>query len=115
MLEVGTGEPPHLDSNVIHAPGFSHTLKDPTERAVAIYPYHKIVVVEGLYTFLGVEPWTNAARTLDERWFIHIDPKEARERLIRRHVVTGVAQDLEEAAWRADSNDMPSEMNLLRL
>lgn len=94
--------------HTIHAPGFSHTLKDPTPNLVAIYPHHRVVIIEGLYTFLGIEPWREASEILDERWFIDVDPKSARERLVKRHVATGVAKNVEEAEWRATNNDIPS-------
>lgn len=99
-------------NDVLYAPGFSHTLKDPTANALAIYPHHKLIIIEGLYTFLGFEPWNTASMTLDERWFIDVDLKEARDRLIRRHVITGVAADLAEAGWRADNNDIPSKVTI---
>jgi pantothenate kinase len=47
---------------------------------------------------------------LDERWFVDLPEDEARSRLVRRHVLTGVAKDLDEAYFRADDNDMPSEL-----
>lgn len=99
-------------NDIIYAPSFSHTLKDPTDNSIAIHPNHKIVIVEGLYTFLGIDPWREAAEALDERWFVDVDETQARERLIRRHVATGVAKNSEEAVWRADSNDLPSERAL---
>jgi pantothenate kinase len=95
-------------AGIIYAPSFSHTLKDPTPDAILIHPHHRVVVIEGLYTFLRIPPWDVAARLLDERWFVDVDPAVARERLVRRHVVTGVARDRDEAEWRADSNDIPS-------
>jgi len=95
--------------DVLYAPGFSHTLKDPAANALAIFPHHRLIIIEGLYTFLGVEPWNAASEILDERWFIDVDPTEARDRLIRRHVITGVAAELTEAEWRADNNDIPSK------
>jgi pantothenate kinase len=93
---------------VISAPSFDHALKDPTPDAVSIYPYHRIVIIEGLYVFLAIKPWSEGGLLLDERWFIQVDPVEARKRLVKRHVLTGVAKDLEEAEWRADENDGPS-------
>jgi len=95
--------------DVLYAPGFSHTLKDPTANALAIFPHHQLIIIEGLYTFLGIKPWNAASAILDERWFIDVDPTEARDRLIRRHVITGVAADFTEAGWRADNNDIPSK------
>jgi pantothenate kinase len=97
------------DRKVITAPSFDHALKDPTPNAVSIHPHHRIVIIEGLYVFLAIHPWSDGGLLLDERWFIEVDPKEARRRLIGRHVLTGVAKDMKEAEWRADENDMPSE------
>ncbi|KXN88580.1 hypothetical protein AN958_07099 [Leucoagaricus sp. SymC.cos] len=95
-------------TSVIHAPSFDHAIKDPTPDAVAIQPHHRIVVIEGLYTFLSIDPWIEAGKLLDERWFVQIDTIKARERLVKRHVITGVAKDMEEAIWRADENDLPN-------
>jgi pantothenate kinase len=95
-------------SAVITAPSFDHAIKDPTPEAIHIMPYHRIVVIEGLYTFLSIEPWCQGSILLDERWFIDVDIDEARRRLIDRHVLTGVTKNLEEAVVRADKNDMPS-------
>lgn len=76
---------------------------------MAIYPHHRIVIVEGLYTFLGVEPWEEAGRILDERWWVTCEEGEARKRIVKRHVVTGIAASWDEAERRADENDLPSE------
>ena len=45
---------------------------------------------------------------LDERWFLKVDIDEAQRRLVKRHVLTGVTKDMDEAIWRAEQNDMPS-------
>ena len=66
------------------------------------------MIIEGLYTFLAIEPWSEGGLLLDERWFIQVDPVEARRRFVKRQVLTGVAKDLREAEWRADENDGPS-------
>lgn len=95
-------------SAAITAPSFDHAVKDPIHDAVHIMPYHRIIIIEGLYTFLSIEPWCQGGELLDERWFIDVDIVEARRRLIDRHVVTGVAKDRDEAIMRADNNDMPS-------
>lgn len=96
-------------SGPIWAPSFSHELKDPTPRAVAVRPWHRLIVIEGLYTFLGTPPWRTAAEMLDERWWLEIGEEEAEARLVARHVKSGVAKDLEEAIWRSRENDVPSE------
>ena len=50
----------------------------------------------------------DAAEMMDERWWVEVDWEVAKARLIKRHVLTGVAKDMEEAIWRADENDGPS-------
>lgn len=95
-------------SAVIKAPSFDHAVKDPVPEAIHIMPHHRIIVVEGLYTFLSIEPWYQAGILFDERWFIDVDIVEARRRIIDRHVITGIAKDREGAVTRADENDMPN-------
>ncbi len=92
----------------IFAPSFDHALKDPCPDSVQITPVHRIVLIEGLYTFLSIDPWRQAGEMLDERCFVEVDFEEAARRLVKRHVITGVAKDLEEAVWRSETNDMPS-------
>ncbi|KAL1750935.1 P-loop containing nucleoside triphosphate hydrolase protein [Schizophyllum commune] len=100
-------------TGVITAPSFDHAVKDPTPHAVAIHPHHRIVIIEGLYTYLSVEPWCEAGRLLDERWLIEISLEEAEKRLVKRHVLSGVAKDHNEAVWRSNTNDMPNGRFLL--
>ncbi|CAE6455775.1 unnamed protein product [Rhizoctonia solani] len=104
---------PPPQASIIYAPTFDHALKDPTPNGQTILPSHQIVLIEGLYTFLSTPEWKPAAEVLDERWLIDIDLPEATRRLVQRHVVTGVAKDLEEANWRAENNDVPNGLWLL--
>ena len=97
-------------STTITAPSFDHAVKDPCPHAISILPEHRIIVIEGLYTFLSLSPWVDAGRLLDERWLIELDPTAASNRLVKRHVKSGVAKDLEEAQWRAVENDTPSRL-----
>ena len=110
----------------IIAPSFDHAVKDPDPTGVKIYPWHRIVVIEGLYCFLSVGTWKGAGEMLDERWLVTIDFERATGRIINRHVASGVAESIEvpphskcvhriyhsrrtqEAQWRARENDMPS-------
>lgn len=66
------------------------------------------MIIEGLYTFLSIPPWLEAGKLLDERWLVELDTAIASDRLVKRHVTSGVAKDLEEAHWRAEENDTPS-------
>ncbi|EPQ32223.1 uncharacterized protein PFL1_00420 [Pseudozyma flocculosa PF-1] len=92
----------------LRAPSFDHAQKDPIEDDVVVRPCHRAVVVEGLYCNCNVGEWAKAASEFDQRWVCLIARDEARKRLVKRHVVTGVAKDEEEARWRADNNDLPN-------
>lgn len=95
-------------AQVIVAPSFDHAVKDPTPASMSISPHHRIVLIEGLYTFLSIMPWSEAGAMLDERWFIDVGIDVASHRLVKRHVVSGVARDMQEAVWRAEESDIPS-------
>jgi pantothenate kinase len=94
------------ETQTLYAPSFDHAIKDPVENDIAIAPSVRIVIFEGNYCSLDKEPWRDAAEMMDERWFVHVDFHVARKRLIHRHVQAGIAQNEEEAARRADENDL---------
>ncbi|KAI0638933.1 P-loop containing nucleoside triphosphate hydrolase protein [Trametes polyzona] len=107
-LPAASAPAPDDEAEVVYAPSFSHEKKDPVPSAIPVYPHHRLVIIEGLYTFLSIAPWSAAAELLDERWYIDISEEEAERRLVVRHVRTGVAKDMEEAIWRSRENDAPS-------
>jgi len=106
-------QPIRDSAEAIKAPSFDHALKDPLPDAIHILPFHRVIIIEGLYVLLSSAGWKQAAELLDERWLIDINIEEARRRLVKRHVATTVASDEDEACWRADNNDMPNGVFLL--
>lgn len=104
-----SGSYPNAVVEPIIAPSFDHSVKDPDPMGVEIHPRHRIVVIEGLYCFLSIGAWKEAGEMLDERWLTTVDFEEATERIIARHLASGVASSVQEAEWRARENDMPSE------
>ena len=78
---------------------------DPIEEDIRILPSHRIVVLEGNYIHLTLSPWDQATQLLDEKWFILVEKEIARGRVVKRHVVTGVAGNDDEANKRFDEND----------
>ena len=94
-LRVPIQAPPHHDGSTIIAPSFDHAVKDPDPAGVKIYPWHRIVVIEGLYCFLSIGAWKEAGEMLNERWLITVEFEEAMERIIDRHVSSGVAGSVE--------------------
>ena len=96
------------ETGTIYAPSFDHATKDPIADDLPIAATSRIVVFEGNYLSLGsgAPQWREAAELMDELWFMDVPQETARQRLIRRHVASGIAKDEVEAAKRADENDL---------
>jgi pantothenate kinase len=52
---------------VFRAPSFDHALKDPVEKAIAVSSQTKLVIVEGNYTLLNEDPWSEISGLVDDR------------------------------------------------
>ncbi|KAI9369113.1 P-loop containing nucleoside triphosphate hydrolase protein [Aspergillus egyptiacus] len=106
-------EPLTPTSKVLHAPSFDHAVKDPVDNDIPIAPTRRVIFFEGNYLSLNKEPWSSAAKLMDELWFVHVDFDIARQRLIRRHVKAGIAKDEAEAEKRANENDLVNGREIL--
>lgn len=97
-----------LDGPGLLLPTFDHAVKDPVPDQIVVGPHQRIVLFEGNYVCLDKAPWNRAASAqfMDERWFVEVDFAVARKRLIKRHLAAGIASNEEEAARRADENDL---------
>lgn len=65
-----------------------------------------MVVVEGNYVALDKGEWRQAGELMDEIWYVEVGEERARERLVRRHVASGICGDEEEAGRRVEGNDL---------
>ncbi|KAF9693627.1 hypothetical protein EKO04_008327 [Ascochyta lentis] len=99
-------EPILPETRTLYAPSFDHAKKDPVADDIPIAPSVRIVIFEGNYCSLNHGPWKEAADLMDELWFVDVDFQIARKRLIHRHIKAGIAKNEEEAAKRADENDL---------
>lgn len=88
---------------VILAPSFDHGSGDPVEKDISIERHHSIVIVEGNYLLLDVEPWSRLDYLLDQRWYIDCKIEEAMRRVYRRQTRNGLRP--KEARRRIDTND----------
>lgn len=52
---------------VLYAPSFDHAVGDPVPDAISISSRCRVVIVEGNYTLLDEEPWSQVAKAVDER------------------------------------------------
>ena len=101
-------EPLCPETRTIYAPSFDHAVKDPVANDIPIASTSRIVIMEGNYLSLGsgAPEWKEAAQMMDELWFVHVDEDVARQRLMKRHVASGIAADEGEGRRRADENDL---------
>jgi pantothenate kinase len=98
--------PLNATSLTLYAPSFDHAIKDPKENDIPIAPTTRILVFEGNYLSLDKEPWNDAAKLMDELWFVEVDFETAKKRLIPRHVKAGIAANEEDAEKRVIENDL---------
>jgi len=108
-------EPICPETQTLYAPSFDHAIKDPVDNDIAIAASVRVVIFEGNYCSLNKEPWNQAAELMDELWFVDVDFKVARDRLIHRHVKAGIAANEEEAGRRADENDLVNGREIVDL
>jgi pantothenate kinase len=99
-------EPLLPESTTIYAPSFDHSVKDPIENDIPIAPTMRVCIFEGNYCSLNKSKWKDAAKLMDELWFMQVDFDVARERLASRHVQAGIARDKDAGYKRADENDL---------
>ena len=89
----------------VYAASFDHAIKDPIENDIAILPENKLVVVEGLYLSLDQDGWREIRKIFDESWLVQVGRDVAVERVIERHLKSGIADTREEADKRARGSD----------
>lgn len=114
QLVLSLREPLTDATTTIYAPSFDHALKDPVENNVAIPREAQIVVFEGLYLGLDREPWSSAARMMNELWFVDTDREVARQRLVKRHVASGIVPDEAAAKHRIESTDFLNADDIMK-
>ncbi|KAH9820182.1 P-loop containing nucleoside triphosphate hydrolase protein [Melampsora americana] len=99
----------------LEAPSFSHTLKDPVEGGIMIQPHEEIILLEGLYALFNESPdWAEASKKLDFKVLIEVSNSVSGERLVQRHLKSGICDDAEEARQRVETNDAPNSDRLMR-
>ncbi|CAG8559774.1 9152_t:CDS:2 [Ambispora leptoticha] len=100
--------------NVVKAPSFEHAIGDPIKDDISILPSHKLVIFEGLYLLLTEpHPWDQIQKYMNELWFIDVEIPIAKDRVILRHLASGIAKHKEEAAQRFENNDKPNAEYIL--
>lgn len=77
------------NDHVVYAPGFERAVDEPVAAEIAVEPAVRVVVVEGNYLLLDVEPWRHVDELLHETWFVEATEEERVRRLVERHTAFG--------------------------
>ena len=90
----------------VYAPAFERVLEQPIAGSIAVGPEVDLVVSEGNYLLVDVQPWRSAADHFDEVWFCAAPADLLRDRLVARHVAFGKSPAAA-AAW-VEAVDLPN-------
>lgn len=89
---------------VVYAPVFRRDLDAAIAGALPVPQAVPLVVVEGNYLLLDTGPWFGIRALFDETWYLELDDRIRRERLVRRHQDYGRSPD-EAAAWTLGNDE----------
>lgn len=95
---------------VVYAPRFDRHAEAAVAGAIPVPASTSLVITEGNYLLDGELPWDQVRDLLDEAWFVEIDERARRDRLIARHIAHGRDPDTA-AAWA----DGPDQRNAARI
>ncbi|KAK9839948.1 hypothetical protein WJX74_000964 [Apatococcus lobatus] len=84
-------------------PSFDHNVKDPVEDDIEVLEHHQVVIVEGNYLHLDLDPWNQLASLWDDSWYLDCDMEVAMQRVFDRFLTMGLCSH--EAQHRLDDND----------
>lgn len=101
----------HRPDRPISLPVYDRRLHDPVPDRLRIGPGTGIVLLEGNYLLSVAPGWKRVSSQIHPKFFLHCEPKVARQRVIDRHVRGGLS--LEEASRKYESNDQLNTMVVL--
>lgn len=92
------------NDEVVYAPEFHREVEEPIAGAVAVPRTVTIVIVEGNYLLLDDGPWRGVRDLFDQVWYLDMDGRMRRDRLLRRHVAFGKSPE-DALSWVRDSDE----------
>lgn len=94
-------------------PSFDHSVGDPVKDDIAVTEMDNIVIIEGLYLLMQIEPWSRIKSIVDLSVFIDCPVDTFRNRLIFRHMAT-MHLLKEQAENRVDGSDLINAKEVLK-
>lgn len=96
------------DGDVL-VPRFVREIEEPIANAIRIPADAELVVVEGNYLLLDIEPWSSVSPLLDARWLLELDDEVRTARLITRHETHGRSHE-DAVRWVADVDEPNAQL-----
>lgn len=94
---------------IIGTPSFDHAIGDPVANDILINTATtNAVLVEGNYLHLQLDGWSFVSECFDELWYLDASINACKNRLIERHVATGIAPDHPAAHAKVEECDGPN-------
>lgn len=93
----------------VYAPAYDRSMEEPIAGAVAVPAQSRLVITEGNYLLADHPAARRARQTLDAVWFLDLDERTRTDRLVRRHVTFGKAQE-EAEEWAAGTDQSNAEL-----
>lgn len=91
---------------IVMCPSYDRNIHNPINDAIAILPYHQIIIVEGNYLLLDISPWNIVRTLLDEVWYLETPNEVIINNLMKRHINSGKSS--EGAKIKIASTDLPN-------
>ncbi|KAJ9630869.1 hypothetical protein H2203_001394 [Taxawa tesnikishii (nom. ined.)] len=88
---------------LLKAPSFSDEKMDPVPDGQRVNA--PILILDGIYLLSKDQPWRQVGEMLDERWFMHVVPETTKERIAKRRVDNGLADDKDHAREMYEQHD----------
>jgi pantothenate kinase len=73
------------DGEIVYAPEFRREIEEPIAGAIPVLPSTRLIITEGNYLLLDDERWADVAGLLHEVWYVDVDERLRRDRLVQRH------------------------------
>ena len=81
------------DPATVYGPAFERELEQPVAAGIAIPASARVVVSEGNYLLVDIDPWPQVRALFDEVWFVDLPDRERLRRLVSRHTRFGKDAD----------------------
>jgi pantothenate kinase len=96
-------------ADTVFAPAFDRSRELALAAAIAVEPWHRLVVTEGNYLLYDGPGWSSVLPLLDESWFVQADEGVRLARLVQRHVDHGKSPD-QAHRWATVSDQANAEL-----